>query len=491
MKHLLPGTLAVGYRVPFLCLVVWLLVGISCSRDHINSSPSVSQAISVSSARFWFEKNSEKIRVVGSRGGRFSSMSPDWDKAYEGSSKSGVRFIEIPLRSEHPEFYVYKTPGLKSLSDSAVVGMSKTYQLVIYADEKGEYHESIKDISPSPEYLLAKKDNTNRARFSGILFLRNWSNEIVGGYSYENGAISGIISGSTNSGRTGGQTVCSDRSVCYWYSSCSQAVYGTTTETSSFSCPYPTAVPSGYACQPWQLSVRDRFTHCYVVDPVDPGPGPGTGPGEDPGPLEQNPCDHSKMMASDATWKSKWEDLKSKAGLNYEAAWVQTGSSYYYQAGTPNGGSVDINFAGPIDGFIHSHYGGPEMYDVFSAGDLLGMCELYKAGLMKDPSKFYMGVVTPTTSYMIHISDVQKFANWVVYVSQNSVQVQKFVAAYEDFPFYIEPTYNGAQNRKSLANYLKVSESGLQLLESNTTFTQWQTLSTTPNNESVIVYPCN
>ncbi|MDQ1090424.1 hypothetical protein [Siphonobacter sp. SORGH_AS_1065] len=251
----------------------------------------------------------------------------------------------------------------------------------------------------------------------------------------------------------------------------------------------------------WFFSFSEYVWEAVYEEPGSPAPPPGSGyvpggPNPNPAPISpKNPCEMAQKLAADAHWRLYMMDLKQNLGKIYEVAYAFSngGSTPLASEGSPGDRYVQINYNPPLDGVIHSHYHDYRSTSVFSAGDLLFIAHMYKKGHMSNPENFYLGVVTPWGSYIVIVDDLTKFQAWVNYVSpaNNTLITERaFEEGYTNEPFNINHHYNGAENEKKLANYLKISQSGMKLFKGNDYFNNFSPIST-DNNMNVIPSPCH
>ena len=128
-----------------------------------------------------------------------------------------------------------------------------------------------------------------------------------------------------------------------------------------------------------------------------------------------DPCQYMADRRRNPLFKRKMDELKMGTTLPYEVVVYFTLSSgsgieFTKEVGGENAGGVDFVVHDPIDGIIHTH--NSDGLPVFSIDDLIVPYNLRQAGMMIEPKRFTMGLVTPKTTLFLFY-DENVYYSWM------------------------------------------------------------------------------
>lgn len=128
-----------------------------------------------------------------------------------------------------------------------------------------------------------------------------------------------------------------------------------------------------------------------------------------------DPCQYMADRRRNPLFKQKMDELKRGTSLPYEVVVYFTLSSgsgieFTKEVGGENAGGVDFVVHDPIDGIIHTH--NRDGLPVFSIDDLIVPYTLRQDGMMVDPKRFTMGLVTPKTTLFLFF-DENVYYSWM------------------------------------------------------------------------------
>lgn len=262
---------------------------VACTKLNDDVLDPAATSLSPETVKTWFEssgiKPDNKPGNKRGKGERFSNLEPIWKLAKKEQTTSGIECLEIPLK------YTSETRWLTNLGKAGKKDLQISAPklcMVVYL-EKGEKVTTIKEIRLSDEYNRKYRGRIFKEKFSGKVFVWNWSGDLVGGSLYENGKRVGSISPvkSDENGRTN-ERICTTNTSCTWSAVCFDhpameypIIYETTTIGVGSPCSYPEYGHGDgmFGCTPWEQTNSYSFVECTEVG--DPGnPGEGSGPGE-------------------------------------------------------------------------------------------------------------------------------------------------------------------------------------------------------------------
>lgn len=211
---------------------------------------------------------------------------------------------------------------------------------------------------------------------------------------------------------------------------------------------------------------------------MNPDIGGGGGPGGNSGNEEPTPCFKIKAIGMKDKTKSLMSNLKGKTNLTSEHGFLlnQQGNTINETAvqGNPGTGEIEFNVNAPINGFIHSHYGG--LLSVFSPYDIFMIAQLYKQGLIADMNSFIAGVVTASdTQYIMIIDDPVKFGAFAANLFEGNafdeVVLKNYEFVYDLFGIDYDKTVTN--NEKGFYNYLEKNNTGLKIFKGDNNMQNW------------------
>jgi hypothetical protein len=497
----------------------------------------------ISAARSWYENRypgalASGVKTTSTSSNKAHDLSywikPDWVHAvtYE---RGGKKVTEVPV-DPVAKFGSNLKLGSRKLNPA----FSKSYYILL--DDGLKYEGYVLTIIADSAYLAGDKKklelNTYRKiqqDFSGSAIYFSPTGVYMGGYTYKEGKIvteSSDTAGDQN--KTAVQSVsnivkpnnmvqeCTDWYIAYYIDGVFQyAEYlGTTCEThddgntggggSSTPPPPPPCPPGSHPgppvikpCIPLAVeSVGGRVVVNYVPPPPppgDPGVPPPTqtqcsvdGPAE---PCPQDPCSQAKALTTDANFKNKMTDLKSKTGLPNEVGYtIGTNGSYSYVQGAAGAASITLSPSSPLSGYIHTHYNGT--FPTFSGSDILAIYQLQQVSKIADLSTFTAGVVTGDgTTYMMKINDAAKFATFASNNLSTTAKFQSFEQGYSTRQLAYSLGGKDRVSSYELALLSSLKDSGITLMKGNSTFTSWNTESLNTNgnmvNDTIVSTNCN
>ncbi|CAM4218432.1 hypothetical protein SAMN06265348_107341 [Pedobacter westerhofensis] len=204
-----------------------------------------------------------------------------------------------------------------------------------------------------------------------------------------------------------------------------------------------------------------------------------------PTPSAANPCAVLATANANGQVRAWIDNLRASTGLNYEKGVLFYGDNPIPIQGGIGQSGISFSLYDRINGMMHSHSSGD--LSIYSFDDLVTLAKLKYHGLMSDPNSFFYGVFTDAgKGYMLTIDNptlFTSFASTFAFINPGSNPLSLF---YEDD--YVNSSNTPAQNLQNFLQFLDQNNSGLKLLEYDSTNRTW-----TPKklvNNSVTPNPC-
>ncbi|HSV88319.1 MAG TPA: hypothetical protein VLH61_06735, partial [Bacteroidales bacterium] len=464
---------------------------------------------SVKQARLWFDANLQPVfhaheqAIVKAGETGLPPLIPffDWSKAITGFNKDWS-VVELPWEYKNGKV-VFSTNGKGSNEYDFAADTLQLVRLVMAKNlNTNDVYAFKMVVLPDPVYfenggnLQQNQYLEMQPDFSGLVLFYDLFGKFVVGYTYEQG---GIVNKLTTSDKPEKKPEAVIRpksfrlieiSTC-WF----QWGYDADGNVANFQ--FLGCSVTGYV---WEEVIPPDDLGGgggggYTGDPFPPIGGGGGGGGVTPPPADPpqimpqvaNPCEKVQALGTSELFRNKMAKLIGYTGKNFEAGYLMRNNhdgTFSYEPMSGPEGTLHIDFfcspQSQIFGFIHTHptHGLP----IFSPTDLQAIYLAYRGGCIENLEHFPIGVVTPQGTYMLVISDVQRFLAFGSKFLEN--RFNNGILADDMFKLLLD-IYSDPKG--AFLKLLKGFDSGLMLFEgSHADFSQWLNLKLDPAGNPVV-----
>ncbi len=248
-----------------LFLPLFLLIfSLSCEKNKIFESQKsiLNKEISTNEAKQWFEnnvQNKSNLRESAEENRR----NLRWDLASKSLAFYKDNAVIIPIQYEKDYSYKYyldkdKQKKEKNKKPEIKYSSSSFDKLVIYKDEKGNFHEEVIQVVIDQESLAKNLKKDKNQYFDGLIVVKNWAGDFIKALKFKNG---NLIGKGTNKPQQA-KNLRPTEQICINYQDCTEWEYWWCYYSPSCSCTtYCYMVAQGSICSYW--------SECYY-QPDDP-----------------------------------------------------------------------------------------------------------------------------------------------------------------------------------------------------------------------------